>query len=253
MRRLRAKLTYSNVISTLCLVLLLGGGTAYAATHLPKNSVGARQIKKGAVTSAKLSAASRAALTGATGPAGLPGARGDTGPRGPQGPDGPQGRPGPGAISFEVAVPQTGNREVVKNYEGINIKANCTPTLVEITLASVKNMGTMDASGVATVFDSSPSTIGVNYTATNEFGSFSNVGLREVDLDLIARNTDDTQAFSRFDLHVSAPECKVRGVITPATTGVSGRHRRRRPRPRRMPAGRIAQGTNGIGIFVRAR
>jgi len=50
MRHLRAKLTYSNVISTLCLVLLLGGGTAYAATHLPRNSVGAGQIRKGAVT-----------------------------------------------------------------------------------------------------------------------------------------------------------------------------------------------------------
>ena len=31
MRHLRGKLTYSNVLSTLCLFLLLGGGTAYAA------------------------------------------------------------------------------------------------------------------------------------------------------------------------------------------------------------------------------
>ncbi|MBS1882490.1 MAG: hypothetical protein JSS97_05980, partial [Actinobacteria bacterium] len=45
MRHLRGKLTYSNVVSTLCLCLLLGGGTAYAATHLPRNSVGTKQIK----------------------------------------------------------------------------------------------------------------------------------------------------------------------------------------------------------------
>ena len=40
MRTLRDKLTYANVISTLCLFILLGGG-AYAASQLPKNSVGA--------------------------------------------------------------------------------------------------------------------------------------------------------------------------------------------------------------------
>jgi hypothetical protein len=70
------KLTYANVTSTLCLVLLLGGGTAYAASKmLPKNSVGARQIKKGAVTPAKLSKAAKAALRG---PQGNPGAPGTT-------------------------------------------------------------------------------------------------------------------------------------------------------------------------------
>jgi hypothetical protein len=49
----RRHLTYSNVVSTLCLFVLLGGG-AYAATKLPKNSVGAKQIKANAVTSDKV-------------------------------------------------------------------------------------------------------------------------------------------------------------------------------------------------------
>jgi hypothetical protein len=45
---MRPKLTYANVVSTLCLFILLGGG-AYAAVKLPKNSVGTKQLKKGAV------------------------------------------------------------------------------------------------------------------------------------------------------------------------------------------------------------
>jgi len=49
------KLTYANVVSTLCLaVLVLGGPVAVAATQLPKNSVGAKQLKHDAVTGAKI-------------------------------------------------------------------------------------------------------------------------------------------------------------------------------------------------------
>jgi hypothetical protein len=51
---MRPKLSYANVISTLCLFLLLAGGAAYAASHLAKNSVGSKQIKKNAVTTAKI-------------------------------------------------------------------------------------------------------------------------------------------------------------------------------------------------------
>lgn len=91
MRTLRAKLTYSNVLSTLCLFLLLGGGAAYAAIHLPKNSVGPAQIKKGAVTAAKLSAGARAALTGPQGPVGPQGPKGDPGERGEKGDQGARG------------------------------------------------------------------------------------------------------------------------------------------------------------------
>jgi hypothetical protein len=51
---MRPKLTYANVVSTICLFLLLGGGAAYAASHLGKNSVGAKQLKKNAVTTKKI-------------------------------------------------------------------------------------------------------------------------------------------------------------------------------------------------------
>lgn len=98
MKRLLGKLTYSNVISTLCLVLLLGGGTAYAAAKLGRNTVGANQLKKGAVTPAKLSKGAKNALEGpkgATGAQGPKGAKGDTGVQGPAGPRGEAGPHGP--------------------------------------------------------------------------------------------------------------------------------------------------------------
>jgi hypothetical protein len=50
---LRRRPTYSGVTSTLALVLALGGG-AYAATALPANSVGSKQLKKNAVVPAKI-------------------------------------------------------------------------------------------------------------------------------------------------------------------------------------------------------
>src|SRR5881296_1014743 len=51
--RIRAGLSYANVMATIAVFLALGGG-AYAALKLPKNSVGSKQIKKRAVTKAKL-------------------------------------------------------------------------------------------------------------------------------------------------------------------------------------------------------
>jgi hypothetical protein len=50
---LRGKAAYANVVSTLCLFLLLGG-TAYATLSLPKNSVGSKQLKAHAVTGSKV-------------------------------------------------------------------------------------------------------------------------------------------------------------------------------------------------------
>jgi hypothetical protein len=52
--KLRNRLTYSNVMSTLCFFLLLSGGVAYAASHLGKNSVGTRQLKRNSVTGLKV-------------------------------------------------------------------------------------------------------------------------------------------------------------------------------------------------------
>ena len=90
--RLRPRLSYANVTATLALFIALGG-SSYAALQLPKASVGAKQLKKNAVSSPKVKPGSllasdfrrsqRAKL------------RGQRGPEGAQGPAGAQGIPGP--------------------------------------------------------------------------------------------------------------------------------------------------------------
>jgi Collagen triple helix repeat (20 copies) len=96
MKRLRAKLTYANVMATVAVFIALGGAS-YAAVKLPKDSVGPNQLRKEAVTPTKLSKASKVALTGPQGPSGPQGPRGDTGAMGAtgaQGEEGEQGDPG---------------------------------------------------------------------------------------------------------------------------------------------------------------
>jgi hypothetical protein len=56
MRRIRSRLTYSNVMVTLLAFVVLGGG-AYAAFHLPKNSVRSKNIVNRQVKSKDLSPA----------------------------------------------------------------------------------------------------------------------------------------------------------------------------------------------------
>lgn len=62
MQQIRARLTYANVMSTLAVFLVLAGGTAFAASNLPKNSVGTRELKPNAVKTRIL--AREAAKTG---------------------------------------------------------------------------------------------------------------------------------------------------------------------------------------------
>jgi hypothetical protein len=91
--RLRNHLTYANVMVTLLAFVVLGGGAAYAANQLGKNSVGTKQLKNGAVTGAKVKDGSLGAGDFKAGQ--LPaGPKGDTGPMGPPGTAGTPGPPG---------------------------------------------------------------------------------------------------------------------------------------------------------------
>lgn len=85
MKSVRKRLTYANVMSSLAVFLVVAGGTAFAASQLGKESVGTKQLKKEAVSLAKINAAAKKALKGATGPAGLSGPKGDKGEKGDTG------------------------------------------------------------------------------------------------------------------------------------------------------------------------
>jgi hypothetical protein len=81
LKRIRPRLTFANVVSFIAIFVALGGAS-YAATQLPKNSVGTSQLKNSAVTPAKLSSSAKS------------GFKGPNGPKGPKGDQGPKGEPG---------------------------------------------------------------------------------------------------------------------------------------------------------------
>jgi hypothetical protein len=64
---LRRHLSYANVMATAAVFLGLAGTSVEAITALPANSVGTKQLKDGAVTSANNSGQSIAALIGMQG------------------------------------------------------------------------------------------------------------------------------------------------------------------------------------------
>ena len=108
---MRRHLTYANVISSLCLFILLGG-SAYAAA-----TITGKQVKNSSLTGADIRNGSLAAkdlkrgllapgggAAGAPGPQGPQGAAGPQGERGAQGERGPAGQDGAGAIPIAVTL-----------------------------------------------------------------------------------------------------------------------------------------------------
>jgi hypothetical protein len=119
--KLRSRLTYANVISSIALFCALAGG-AYAATQLPKNSVDTKQLKKNAVTSPKVKDGTLlgkdfkagqlpAGARGEQGQEGKQGAKGETGSRGPSNAYTDftatqiQIAPSPGTVAATIAIP----------------------------------------------------------------------------------------------------------------------------------------------------
>lgn len=88
LKRLQKHITYANVMSSLAVFLLLGG-TSYAAASgaLRRNSVGAAQIRTGAVHSSEIH--DRSVLPQDINSSTIKLFRGQTGPQGQPGPAGP--------------------------------------------------------------------------------------------------------------------------------------------------------------------
>jgi hypothetical protein len=121
-------------LALLALFIVLGGGTAYAAATLAKNSVGSAQVINGSLQTKDLSTKARAALRGSRGPqgpAGQQGSRGATGQQGAQGvrgPTGPQGVAGTPAAKYFAHISYSGSTASVAYGTGGISATNCGST-----------------------------------------------------------------------------------------------------------------------------
>jgi hypothetical protein len=84
MHPFRTRPSYANIVSTLALVIAVGGGTAWAATHDHYAITSTSQIKPDVLHRLRGQRGANGA-TGAPGAAGSVGAEGATGPTGPTG------------------------------------------------------------------------------------------------------------------------------------------------------------------------
>jgi hypothetical protein len=103
--RLRARLTYSNVIATIAMFLALGG-SSYAAL-----TVTGKTVKNSSLTGAdvKNKSLTKKDFKGSVrGPAGTPGAAGAQGPKGDKGDKGDQGDPGAPATTLWAVLNHDG-------------------------------------------------------------------------------------------------------------------------------------------------
>ncbi len=118
MKRIRKSFTYANVMSTIAVFLLIGGGAAFAASKLPKNSVGGKQLKNNAITSPKVKDHSLLAKDFKAGqlPKGSAGAQGPAGPQGPAGSD-----------AFGELVYKEGEPVEISNGEQEGVSVDCDP------------------------------------------------------------------------------------------------------------------------------
>jgi hypothetical protein len=217
----RPRLTYANVVSTMCLFIVLGGG-AWAATSF----VGANGRIHGCVTTsgqlilvhpAKSCGAKQSPISwNQTGPKGD---RGVTGLTGPKGDRGPMGLQGPGTISINTSVPR-GAAGSLGTFSGVTVKYNCgiglTGHLVYIELGNADRNTTTAVSGDQAE-DGSLSSI--QQSGTDGF-FWSAAADSTLNIDVIAAN-DSVGKWVGFDLGAfdgtGGLGCNIWGLIIPAS------------------------------------
>lgn len=148
--RLRSKVTYANVVASLALFIALGG-ISYAAVTIPKNSVGAKQLKAGAVTAEKVKdgtltpkdfAPSVAAVAA---PKGDKGEKGDRGEKGDKGDRGDKGEPAdlgfldsshdlPGLAVAEISI----NGSKTETFKAYRLDCS-TASLCTLTIGGIRS------------------------------------------------------------------------------------------------------------------
>ena len=132
MPSIRPRLSYANVVASLALFVALGG-VSWAAVTLPTGSVGNRQLKRSAVSTAKVRDRSLLARDFKRGqlPRGEPGLAGERGVPGPKGDKGDRGAPGaqgdPGAPGATNVVVRKQDTAVQANGGRALFAVQCAP------------------------------------------------------------------------------------------------------------------------------
>jgi hypothetical protein len=147
-----------NSIGLLALFIALGG-TSYAAIGLPKNSVGTKQLKNGAVTKSKINSQAISALKGNTGP---------QGPQGKPGTDGTNGTNGTNGLSVTSTALSAGNANCANGGSSFT-SASGTTYACNGAQGAKGDPGpsSLDAmQGAACTFNGHPSTLNVSVDST---------------------------------------------------------------------------------------
>jgi hypothetical protein len=212
--RLRTRITYANVVSSLALFVLLGG-SAYAAA-----TIGAEDIKDSAVHSNHIAdgqvknpdVASDSVGGGKVIDGSLPAEDFRAGElRGPQGPA------GPGEITFDRSDGESGGSAYVTSVNGVTLRYSCQAGGVLYYLDDEIPFDSAGGSGLGVV-GTKQLNLG-NPTAVHTGGNF--VGFSAVDtidLDVMAEN-NKTGKWTEFKLysihHASQHSCNFGGNIIP--------------------------------------
>jgi hypothetical protein len=176
MKRHLRKPSPAFVISVVALFVALGG-TTYAATGLPANSVGTKQLKNAAVTRSKISASTLTALKGKRGPQGLQGVQGIQGIQGIQGLKGDKGDTGApgndGTARAWAVVDNVGN--VSNSHNVTSVAVNGTGDYCVELNSAVPNSST---GAVATPYFADDSTGGASFAHVEYDGPCAPNGVR---------------------------------------------------------------------------
>ncbi len=130
----RRRLTYANVVSTLALVIAVGGGTAFAASRLITGS----QIAKGTITAANIKKSTLSARLFAKGVL-QSGPTGATGAQGPAGATGATGAAGTAIAYGAVVINSVGNPALQSGAVGFTSVTSPSPNLYCLNLPANDN------------------------------------------------------------------------------------------------------------------
>lgn len=184
MKKIRKRLTYANVMSSIAVFLVIGGASAFAATHLGKNSVGTKQLKNNAVTTAKIK---KNAVNGAKVKNGsLTGADINLGTLGTVPSAGNSNTVGGNSvvlINFQ-ASPSAGPTQIL-NLDGFTLTAFCNPGDETIVLANGPTGSRLQSTGQ----DSFSPAENKDAVFTDTLTPTSNINLLFEDDDLVVGNT----------------------------------------------------------------